>query len=218
MRIKICGITNDADARLAVDLGAHALGFIFYPRSPRYITPDAARRIILGLPPFVTPVAVVVNEPAAALHEIMTTSGCQVAQLHGAETPAYLAALPWPAVKGVSVASLQDLEGLDAYTAARALLLDTKVEGVHGGTGATFDWGIAREAKRCGRPIILAGGLTPENVVEAIAVAVPDGVDVSSRIECEPGRKDHARMRAFFAAVARASRAAAVDNATRVSP
>ncbi len=208
IRVKICGITNAEDAGLAVALGADALGFIFYPRSPRYLTPAAARAIIDALPPFVTPVAVVVNEPVAAVREMLTQSGCQVAQLHGDEPPAYLDDLGWPAIKGISVGSEADLQSLAAYRTARAILLDTRVAGQRGGTGETFDWRLARTSQRCGRPIILAGGLKPENITEAITVADPYAVDVSSGVEREPGRKDHARLRALFTAISAAGRSA----------
>ena len=201
MRVKICGITNLEDALLAAELGADALGFIFFPRSPRYLTPAAARAIIDALPPFVTPVAVVVDEPAEAIEEIMAKSGCRVAQLHGQEPPAMLECLRWPAIKAVSVSSADDLTALERYPAARAFLLDTRVEGLHGGTGKTFDWTIAREARRYSKPIILAGGLTPENAAEAIRVAAPDAVDIGSGIERSPGRKDVERMRALFDAI-----------------
>lgn len=186
---------------MAVECGADALGFIFYGGSPRYIPPAEARSIIDRLPPFVTPVAVVVNASIADVSEIMATSGCQIAQLHGDEPPTYLERLAWPAMKGMAIGSLDDLARLAAYRAARAILLDAKVAGQYGGTGTTVDWSIARLARNCGRPIILAGGLSPENVTEALTVAHPDAIDVSSRIEAAPGRKDEARTQALFAAV-----------------
>ncbi len=200
-RVKICGITNLTDALLAVELGADALGFIFFRHSSRFIAPTTARLIIDQLPPFVTPVAVSVNESIAAVSEVMAISGCQIAQLHGEEPPDFLYRLAWPAIKGVSIATMQDLAVLGRYQHARALLLDTKVAGQFGGTGTTFDWQLAREARKFGRPIVLAGGLAPENVVEALQVAQPDAIDVGSRIEREPGRKDHARMRELFAVI-----------------
>jgi phosphoribosylanthranilate isomerase len=201
VRVKICGITNREDALLAVELGADALGFIFYPRSPRYLDPAAARAIIDVLPPFVTPVAVLVNESAATIADIMRRSGCRVAQLHGDEPPALLETLAWPVIKGLPVAAPADLVALDRYPAARALLLDTKVAGQYGGTGATFDWTLARDAKACGRPIILAGGLTPDNIADAIRVAHPHAVDLSSGVELSPGKKDPEKLRRLFAAI-----------------
>ncbi len=201
MRIKICGITNRDDALRAAELGADALGFIFFTKSPRHVHPETARAIIEELPPFITPVAVIVNEPISRASDIMVRSGCQVAQLHGTEPPEYFARLAWPAIKGISIAASHDLAAIAPYSVARAILLDTKVAGQFGGTGTSFDWQLAREAKKFARPIILAGGLSPENVAEAITIAQPDAIDVSSRIESEPGKKDQARMKALFAAI-----------------
>lgn len=201
-RVKICGITNLEDALAAVRLGADALGFIFVAASPRCITPEAARAIIDRLPPYVTPVAVTVNAPRPELDAIMARSGCQLAQVHGDEPPAYLDALPFPAVKAIAVADAADLAVLPCYPHARAFLLDTKKPGHYGGTGQTFDWGIIHAAPPIPQPIILAGGLTPDNIVEAIRIAHPYAVDVSSGVEREPGRKDHDKLAALFAAVA----------------
>lgn len=201
VRVKICGITEVADALLAAELGADALGFIFYSKSPRYLTPADARAIIAQLPPFITPVAVMVNESLEVMQQIMLTSGCRVAQLHGEEPPASFALLGWPAMKGLSVATPHDLEAISCYPEACAILLDTKVAGQYGGTGKAFDWHIAREATRFGRPIVLAGGLHPDNITEAIAIAQPYAVDISSGVEAAPGRKDHARLRQLFAAI-----------------
>lgn len=197
-RIKICGITNLTDAFRAVELGADALGFIFFQESPRYVSPLAVREIIDNLPPFVTPVAVVVNESVATVSEIMAISGCQIAQLHGNEPPEFFERLAWPAIKGISIASAHDLNTIVRYQRARAILLDTKVAGQYGGTGVTFDWAVARAAHSFGRPIILAGGLSPENVAQAMHIAEPVAIDVSSSIEYEPGKKDHERMRQLF--------------------
>ena len=184
IRTKICGITRREDARLAAALGADALGFVFAAGSPRCVTPEAARAIIDALPPFVTPVAVLVDEPLARIREIMAASGCRVAQLHGSEPPALLDALEWPAVKALSVATAEDLAPLSSYPNARAFLLDTKVAGRHGGTGQTFDWTLARRAAGGGTPIILAGGLNPENIVAAIRTAAPYGIDQIGRASC----------------------------------
>lgn len=205
MRVKICGITNLEDAELAVALGADALGFIVFPRSPRCVSPAAARAIIDRLPATVLPVAVVVNETVDAARAIMAESGCRVAQLHGQEPPAFLDALGYPAIKALSVATQADLAPIPSYAHAAAILLDTKVAGQHGGTGVAFDWTLARTAQEFGQPIILAGGLNPENVAEAIRVAQPCAVDVSSGVEREPGRKDPEKLRALFAAIRAAS-------------
>ena len=198
-RIKICGITRLDDALLAATLGADALGFIFYRRSPRYIDPADARAIIDRLPPFVTPVAVLVDEPLAGINAIMAGSGCRVAQLHGDESPQLLEQLDWPVIKAISVASADDLARIANYPGARAILLDTKVTGAYGGTGVAFDWRIARAARSFGRPLILAGGLTPDNVADALRIAAPDMLDISSGVESAPGRKDPLRLQQFFA-------------------
>lgn len=200
-RIKICGITNPADAQLAAELGADALGFIFFRRSPRYLDPVAARVIIDALPPFVTPVAVIVNALPAEIDEIMMHSGCRVAQLHGHESPDAVATCHWPVIKALSVATADDLTPIADYPAARAILLDTKVTGEYGGTGVTFDWEIARAAHAYQRPLILAGGLTPDNVADALRIVAPAAIDISSGVEIAPGRKDHDRLQQLFAAV-----------------
>ncbi|MHB9024307.1 MAG: phosphoribosylanthranilate isomerase [Armatimonadota bacterium] len=201
IRVKICGITQPDDALLAAEFGADALGFIFYPKSPRYVTPEAAREIIERLPPFVTPVAVVVNETAEEIHRVMTISGCQVVQLHGDEPPELIETLTWPAIKSCAVSAPDDLAPIARYPLARAILLDTRVAGQYGGTGQTFDWTIAREARRYGKPIILAGGLTPDNIADAIRAGEPWAVDVSSGVEQEPGKKDPEKLRRLFVAI-----------------
>jgi phosphoribosylanthranilate isomerase len=201
VRVKICGITNHQDAALAVELGADALGFIFYPGSPRYIAPGDARNIVDALPPFITPIAVVVNASVATVSKIMAVSGCRIAQVSGNEPPEYLQRLAWPAVKSIAISTMQDLAVITKYQAARAILLDTKVHGLHGGTGMTFDWRVARKALDYELPIILAGGLTPENIQDAVRIAGPYAIDVGSGVESEPGKKDQDRLRALFAAL-----------------
>jgi len=194
MRVKICGITNYEDAHLAVELGADALGFNFYEKSPRCIAPAAARKIIASLPPFVTPVAVVVNEPAVA--ELLARTGCRVAQVHGDP-----GSVTYPLIRAVPMAARDDLAFLRDPAGACAFLLDAKVPGLHGGTGRTIDWTLAREATAFGTPIILAGGLNPDNVAEAIRVAAPYAVDLNSGVESSPDKKDPERLRAAFAAI-----------------
>lgn len=198
MRIKICGITNSKDARLAVELGADALGFIFYPKSPRYIAPAAAREIVAALPPFVTPVAVMVDETPPVIAELLATTGCRVAQVHSG---ARVSCPTFPLIRAISVASREDLAPLRDPAGACAFLLDAKVKGLHGGTGQTIDWTLAREATAFGTPIILAGGLNPENVADAIRVAAPYAVDLNSGVEATPGKKDPERLQAAFAAI-----------------
>jgi phosphoribosylanthranilate isomerase len=206
VRVKICGITNLIDAQQAAELGAHALGFIFYRKSPRAVTPEKARHIISQLPPLVLTVGVFVDEDAATVREIASLAGLDWVQLHGSESPDYCRSLGRRVIKGFRVQGPESLTQLTAYrNAAQALLLDTYKPGTPGGTGETFDWDLARQARKCG-PIILAGGLTPANVAEAIRVADPQGVDVASGVEAAPGIKDPEKLRAFFEATKKSGR------------
>jgi phosphoribosylanthranilate isomerase len=201
VRIKICGITNLEDALLASDLGAHALGFIFYPKSPRSIKPEAARDIISSLPPLVLSIGVFVDEEAGVVREVAQTVGLDWVQLHGKESPDYCRTLGRRVIKGFRVQDESSLAVLPDYRdAVQALLLDTYRPGTPGGTGETFDWELARRAQNYG-PIILAGGLTAANISQAITVAQPAAVDVASGVEAGPGVKDPEKLRAFFAAV-----------------
>lgn len=201
-RVKICGITNHEDAHVAVDAGADALGFIFYPGSPRYVTPESVREITRTLPPFVTTVGVFVNETPEHIDEVLRVSGVRVPQLHGEEPPEYLKALPG-AIKAVRVRSAADIEGLAAYRDASALLLDAWCETQYGGTGECFNWSLAEGAAQYGR-LVVAGGLTPANVGEAVAKLHPYAVDVSSGVERDKGLKDHALVREFIRTVRQA--------------
>jgi phosphoribosylanthranilate isomerase len=198
MRVKICGITNIEDALAAVEAGAHALGFVFAP-SPRHVTPEAAAAIIEALPPFVQTVGVFVDQDVAA---IMARCRLDAVQFHGEEPPEALHCLKGARrIKAFRVAAGVDLELLAAYQdVADAFLLDARVPGLAGGTGQAFPWHLAAEARRFGRPIILAGGLTPDTVATAIEIGRPDAVDVSSHVEASPGRKDPERVRRFIAA------------------
>ncbi len=200
-RVKICGITRLEDARLAVELGASALGFNFYPPSPRYIAPAEARRIIRQLPPFVSAVGVFADETdSGRVAAVAREAGVAAVQLHGPKYPPLDGALEnYPLIWAVAVGEDFKLAELRKLTAG-AFLLDTFDPGLAGGTGKTFDWTLAREAKQYG-PVILAGGLTPDNVREAVEKVRPFGVDVASGVESAPGKKDPERLRAFFAAV-----------------
>jgi|UniRef100_A0A7C3Z0M7 phosphoribosylanthranilate isomerase len=201
VRIKICGITNLEDARLAADLGAHALGFIFYPKSPRSVRPEEAREIIRNLPPLVMTVGVFVDEEAGTVREIAETAGLDWVQLHGRESPGYCRFLQRRVIKGFRIKDASSLSLLPDYRGAvQAYLLDTYKAGTAGGTGETFDWDLARQAGEWG-PVILAGGLTPANVARAISVAQPGAVDVASGVEVAPGKKDPEKLRAFFEAI-----------------
>ncbi|MBI5773110.1 MAG: phosphoribosylanthranilate isomerase [Verrucomicrobia bacterium] len=201
LRVKICGITNVGDALAAVDAGADALGFMFYEASPRHLTTEAAAKIIRQLPPFVAKVGVFVNAPVEAIHRTVEACGLDTLQLHGEETPEFCRQFPrLKVVKAFRIKDATSLSSLPPYE-TDAWLLDSFVPGKPGGTGEKFNWELACEAKESGRPVILAGGLTPENIAEAIHEVWPFGVDVSSGVESAPGKKDHARIRDFIAAV-----------------
>jgi phosphoribosylanthranilate isomerase len=201
MLIKICGITRAADAEAAVEAGADALGFIFWPASPRCVTAEAARAIASALPPFVTTVGVFVDQPIETVNGIADRVRLGAVQLHGDERPGVLDALVAPAIKAVTG------EGeAEAWPARVTLLLDASDRDRRGGTGRTGDWDAAAALARR-RRLLLAGGLTPENVAGAIARVRPYGIDVSSGVESAPGVKDHGKIRALIAA----ARAAAED-------
>jgi phosphoribosylanthranilate isomerase len=201
-RIKICGLTRLADAVAAVEAGADALGFVFVPGTPRFITPAHAAAIVRELPPFVTKVGLFVNAPETVVRETVAAAGLDTVQLHGEETPEFAAALRGTVkvLKAFRVRGAASLELVPPYRyAVDAFLLDAFVAGAHGGTGAKFDWPLALPAKKCGRPVILAGGLTPENAAEAVRQVRPFAVDVSSGVESAPGLKDAEKVRRFIA-------------------
>jgi phosphoribosylanthranilate isomerase len=203
VRIKICGLTNKEDALAAAALGADAIGFVFAP-SPRQVTPKRAREIVLALPPLVQTVGVFVDEDPEKVASTATFCDLDLLQFHGKEPPGYCSRFGRGVIKAVRVQNQADLEACSQYSAVvGALLLDTYMAGRRGGTGVTFDWSLAQAAKKYGR-IILAGGLTPENVGTAISVAGPYGVDASSGLEEKPGIKDNAKMARFIQAVRQA--------------
>ena len=205
VRIKICGITNKEDALAAAHLGADALGFIFAP-SPRKISAERAREIIKALPPFIKTVGVFVDEDPERVSSIVAMCGLDVLQLHGSESIDYCSSFDRRVIKAVRLRSRDDLENLSKYVnVVDALLLDTYVPNKLGGTGITFDWKLAVEARRYGR-IILAGGLNPENVAAAISMVKPYAVDASSGLEQSPGVKDHEKMAQFIARVRQPAR------------
>ena len=196
-KIKICGITNLEDAKAALDFGTDALGFVFFRESPRAISPQKAASIIAKLPAFTTTVGVVVDKPLDEIQNIVNETGIDVIQLHGDESPESCRLLR-RVIKGIRVKSLESLEPLRGYQdLVSAFLLDTFAPYMPGGTGQVFNWDIAIEAKNFGR-IILAGGLTPENISDAIRRVHPYAVDVSSGIELVKGIKDHQKMRLFI--------------------
>ncbi len=198
VRIKICGITRAEDALEAVRLGADALGFNFWPGSKRFLPPARAREIIRALPPMVTCYGVFVDPSHEEAASAAALSGIQVIQLHGDEPAALCRSFQLPVVKGIRVAGPESLAALDAYPGVRGFLLDAASAG-YGGSGKTFDWALARQAA-ARATVLLAGGLTPANVAEAVRAVRPFAVDVASGVESSPGVKDHALLARFIAA------------------
>ena len=200
VRIKICGITNEADALKAARLGAWALGFVFYKKSPRFTSPFKAKKIMDALPPFITPVGVFVNHNLGAIRDIINHCGLRVVQLHGDEDPHYCSRLRRynvKVIKAFRVGEGFNSKDVEAYK-ADAFLFDTADKGVYGGTGKTFDWTLLTEIKSLNVPIILSGGLNSQNVIEPVNALKPYAVDVSSGLEQEPGKKDAKKMKEFI--------------------
>lgn len=198
--VKICGITRTEDALAAARSGAHAVGLIFYGASPRAVSPQLARQIVDALPPFVTPVALFVNPAADLVNDVVAQVRPQLLQFHGEETPEFCAQFALPYIKAVRVGPGIDLlQYARRYAGAKGVLLDALVEGSHGGTGAAFDWNLIPAALAL--PLILAGGLDPDNVGTAIRRVRPWAVDVSSGVELAKGIKDAARIDAFIRGV-----------------
>ncbi len=203
VKIKICGITSEQDAHKSVALGADALGFVFYDQSPRHIEPPAARRIIQTLPPFVLAVGVFVNQPLETVRRIVDDCGLALAQIHGDETPAYCESLDRPVLRAIRLKDRRSFLSLAEYkgrAGVRGFVVDAFSPNSYGGTGQTVDWALAGEAAKAA-PVLLAGGLTPHNVREAIEQVRPYGVDVSSGVEASPGRKDPEKLATFIQAV-----------------
>ncbi len=196
VKVKICGITNIEDALAATEAGADALGFVFYPESPRFIDPGKARAIIARLPVFITSVGVFVDETEDLIRRIIREGGIQVLQFHGSESPVLCNRFREKAIKAIRIKDEQSIRDMKMYD-VDTFLLDTMVEGAKGGTGKTFNWKYAEMAKEHGR-IILSGGLNPANVGEAVRQISPYGVDVSSGVEISPGKKDHIKIMEFI--------------------
>lgn len=200
-RVKICGITRVEDALTAAKHGAWAVGFIFYKKSPRYISPFKAKKIIQVLPPFVTPVGVFVDQKEGAVMDIVRFCGIRTVQFHGQETPVYCKRFHHKGCSVIKAFRIEDSvvpENIKAYE-VNAILLDAYVEGVPGGTGKTFNWSVAKKIKGLGVPVILSGGLHYNNVVQAIEDVKPYAVDVSSGVEEQdkPGVKNERSVRVF---------------------
>ena len=202
--IKVCGITRAEDAHAAVAAGARAIGFVFWRESPRFIDPYRAKQVVSTLPPFVTPVGVFVNQPIDYVAGVASLVRLGAIQLHGDETIAYAAAMPVPVIKALVVGD----GAIDDWPERVIILLDAHDRARRGGTGTTIDW-TAASAAAARRPILLAGGLTPDNVADAVAQVRPAGVDVSSGVERRPGVKDHVRIKSFCEAVHATSHIAA---------
>jgi phosphoribosylanthranilate isomerase len=197
IKVKICGITNPEDALMAVECGTDALGFIFYPQSRRYVTPERAKSIIEKLPPFVFKIGVFVDaEPESILK---TVNECRLdgIQLHGKETPEFCAKFRRRVIKGLRPACQDEVENIADYR-VDAFLLDSYHPDMIGGTGTTFDWELAVAAKMFGVPVILSGGLNPENVADAVRLVKPYGVDVASGVETFQGKKDPEKVKEFI--------------------
>jgi phosphoribosylanthranilate isomerase len=198
--IKICGVTREEDALTAARCGAHAIGLVFYRASPRYVEPQVAAAIVRALPPFVTPVGLFVNAKADEVRSIISEVGVQLLQFHGSETPGFCLQFDMPFVKAVRVRPGVDLlQYARDFHGAKGLLLDAHDESLHGGTGATFDWALIPPSLPL--PIVLSGGLSPQNVGEAIRRVKPAAVDVSSGVEATKGIKDPAKIAAFISGV-----------------
>ncbi|HEU4408158.1 MAG TPA: phosphoribosylanthranilate isomerase [Polyangiaceae bacterium] len=199
-RVKVCGVTRREDALLAARLGADAVGFVFVRGSRRYLEPARARDIVEALPPFVTPVGLFVDEAPGAIEAAARAAGVRALQLHGREAPSDCRALPWPVLKALGVEGEASIARADEYEVS-GLVLDAPGGG---GSGRAFDWSIV-ERRRPRAPFFVAGGLTPDNVGEAVRRLAPYGVDVSSGVESAPGAKDPGKLERFFDALRQAS-------------
>lgn len=198
-RIKICGITRPEDAACCVEHGADALGFVFYPPSPRHVAPNDAARLVARVPPFVTRVGLFVNASAVEVRAVLDAVPLDLLQFHGDEDAAYCASFGLPYLKAARVRpGLDLLEYAACFPSARAILCDAFVDG-YGGGGKTFDWSLVPAGLPL--PLVLSGGLSPDNVGEAIRALRPAAVDVSSGVELGKGVKDHAKIAAFIAEV-----------------
>jgi phosphoribosylanthranilate isomerase len=204
VKVKICGITNLADAQVAVEAGADMLGFIFCETSPRFMTVKAVADISRQLPPHVARVGVFVNPDEDLVMRTIADCGLNILQFHGDEPPEFCTQFGLMSVKAFRVRDAESLRPLPDYQ-TEAWLLDTYAVGKAGGTGTTFNWDLAIEAQKLGKPIFLAGGLTPENVADAVRRVQPFAVDVSSGVEASPGKKDHAKVKAFVTTAKQAS-------------
>ena len=198
-RVKICGITRYSDAVYAIDCGAHALGFIFYNKSKRYIPPDEAREIIKKLPPFVSFVGVFVDASRNDINSIVKITGINTLQFHGDESPDYCRKFSLPVIKAIRINDRLDSDYIESFD-VQAILLDTFTDKEYGGTGSVFDWELLKNTGITKR-MIISGGLNPDNVKRLVSEIKPYAVDVSSGVENSPGIKDHKKINKFIEAV-----------------
>ena len=210
MQVKICGITNEADALFAAQCGAAAIGFIFYAASPRYIEPGATQKIIRKLPQSLVSVGVFVNESQDIVKRIIESCGLDMIQLRGDEPPEYCRNFPaYQVIKAVELKNETDLRLAESYNTA-AILVDSRYAGLYGGTGRRANWELALRLK-LKKPLILSGGLNDENITEAIEKVRPPALDINSGVEISPGKKDHAKIASLFKTIRKVDLAS--DNA-----
>ena len=202
MKIKICGLTNKDDALNAIALNVDALGFIFYEHSPRYISPEKVETFVLDLPPFINTIGVFVNATPDYINSVIKRCKLNGIQLHGSEPPEFCTQFSLPTIKAIPVREHSDITAIPKYKGCvNGILLDTKAENVHGGTGKTFDWGLALEAKAYDTPLILSGGINAKNIEKALKMVAPYGIDICSGVEKEPGIKDYNKMQELIGAI-----------------
>ncbi len=199
LKIKICGITNLEDATAAVEAGADALGFMFYEPSPRHVSLETVAKIVEKIPTWVLKVGVFVNPSPDLVMTALGNCGLNLLQFHGEESPDFCASFGVMSMKAFRMKDAESLLPMAGYR-TDVFLLDSHVNGMNGGTGEKFSWDLALEAKKFGKPIFLAGGLTPQNIAQAVYEVRPFGVDVSSGVESSPGKKDHAKLWKFIEA------------------
>lgn len=204
IKVKICGLTSAGDAETAVEAGADLVGLVFYDQSPRHVTVESAAEIARVIPPYVLRVGLFVNPEPRLVAEAIARCGLQMLQFHGDESPEFCRQFGMMTMKAFRVEGPETLDNLKQYP-TDAWLLDAHVQGKFGGTGQTFDWALAAKAMQLGRPLFLAGGLTPGNVGDAVRTVRPYGVDVSGGVEASPGRKDPGKVKAFVAAAKQAA-------------
>ena len=195
-KVKICGITNTIDAQRVCDAGADAIGLVFYPPSPRYIKPEQAEKVLESLPPFMSSVALFVNAAREEIEAVLQQTGIDLIQFHGNESAQFCASFKRPYIKAIRMKDGLDLYAVEKeYASARGILLDTYKKGIPGGTGESFNW--TKVPHDLHKPVILAGGLTADNVAQAVAQVQPYAVDVSGGVEAAKGKKDQNKIMAF---------------------